>query len=207
MFAENMPNDAIRDVIVVDKPGVIRLIFSEKHSVILRQITEKELSISEIARALKLNPGSVHYYLKELEKQGLARQVRQEIKGGIVKKYYRAIARRIVLAGPGFEGRSFQLPGSEGPRGEELVRSIEYLGYRLPGEDREEAKELLISYDRRITEIMKELQSSVQSTEGLEGPEVNPSCRLMVHFRALEDPVLGEIHSKLCMLFIRNSGE
>ena len=93
----------------MDKPQDIRLIFSEKHNMILRLLIERDLSISDIAKILSLNPGSVHYHLKELEKHGLVKQVREEVKRGIVKKYYRSAAKRIVIDSPNFNLE--KLPG------------------------------------------------------------------------------------------------
>lgn len=95
-------NEGQKDIFIVEKPSDIQLIFSEKHNMILRLVMESELTISDIARKLGLNPGLVHYYLKELEKHGLVKQVREEIKGGLIKKYYRSIAKHIVLNSPDF---------------------------------------------------------------------------------------------------------
>lgn len=79
MPVKDKPADAMPDVIVLDKPQDIGLVFSEKHNMVLKPVTEKEMSISDIARALNMNPGSAHYYLKELEKHGPVRQVREEV--------------------------------------------------------------------------------------------------------------------------------
>lgn len=203
MFAKKKPDDGIPEQLVVEKPQVIRLIFSEKHNVILKQITPREMSISEIARALEFNPGSVHYYLKELEKHGLARQVRQEIKGGVVKKYYRAAARRIVLASPDFEDPVFKQLTSSDELAEQLVRAIEDQGYQVPEVDREDAKDLVLRYDRLIKEIVKEIQNREIYKEDSAGLPHNLAHHLMIHIRALEDPELGRIYSQFCKLFLR----
>lgn len=203
MFAKKKPDDAIPEQLVVEKPQVIRLIFSEKHNVILKQITPKEMSISEIARALDFNPGSVHYYLKELEKHGLARQVRQEIKGGIVKKYYRAAARRIVLASPDFEDPVVRQLTSSDEIAEQLVKVIEGQGYHVPDEDRDDAKELLLRYERLIKNLVREIQNRDINKEDTAGLPHSLAHQLMIHIMALEDPELGRICSQFHKLFLR----
>ena len=200
MQTMDSPDSALKDFLVVDDPRQIRLIFSEKHSLVLRRITEKELSISEIARELGFNPGSVHYYLKELEKYGLARQVRQEIKGGIVKKFYRAPARRIVLASPDFEDPASRHLASDDELCERFLRSIEACGYCVAEGDREEAKELLLRYDHLMKGIFKELFSEALTKEELAGPP-NPAFQLLVHVKAQETPELGRIISQFHKLF------
>jgi DNA-binding transcriptional ArsR family regulator len=196
-----MPDDAIKELLVVENPRAIRLILSEKHGLILKQITTEERSISEIARMLSLNPGSVHYYLKELERQGLARQVRQEIKGGVVKKYYRASARRMVLAAPGFGDHLFGQPAPGDGIGELLVTSIERHGYRVPEAEREEAKELILRYDRLIKSLIDEIHAGRPAGEERDEPMINPASQLLVHIRALDDPELSRIHSLFHKLF------
>ncbi|WP_424359840.1 ArsR/SmtB family transcription factor [Methanocella sp. MCL-LM] len=198
-----MPEDAIQELLVVENPRAIRLAFSEKPGVILKQITDRELSISEIARALDLNPGSVHYYLKDLEKQGLVRQVRQEIKGGVVKKYYRAVAKRIVLAGPEFEDPLHRQPISEDLASEELVKVFEHMGYYVSAESREDARKLLLRYDQLLRETVKGLQSGVLDKAGSGLPAVNPSYQLVIHATVVEDPEFDEIYGQFRKLFKR----
>lgn len=195
---KTVPDEAIRELLVVENPRTIRLIFSEKHSLILKQITDEERSISEIARMLSLNPGSVHYYLKELERQGLAMQVRQEIKGGIVKKYYRAAARRIVLATRDFVNPAFRQHVSDDETGDRLIRAVRQLGYRVPDAEREEAKELMLRYDRQLKALLREVEEGKSPGEE---PDVMTARELIVHIKALDDPELCRIHSQFHKLF------
>ena len=195
-------NEGLRDIFVVDKPQDIRLIYSEKHNMILRLVMESELSISDIAKKLNMNPGSVHYHLKELEKHGLARQVREEIKGGIVKKYYRSTARRILLDSPNFNLRE-QVNFMARDQTDRIIRSIEYLGYHLPPENREDAEEMLARYDKRMRDLLLEMQ-----TRGLENLEDNGSILhkvydLILNIRAKDDPELGRIYREFEKLFLR----
>jgi AcrR family transcriptional regulator len=202
MSSNNQSDDAMEDMFVVEKPQAVRLIFSEKHNLILKLITEKEMSISDVARSLGINPGSAHYYLKELEKHGLARQVRQEIKGGVVKKYYRATARRIVLASPDFSDPVFQAFSSEQEIGERFVGAIESFGYHIPPGDRDEARELVIRYERRIKELFRELSGPGSRREGADTPDFRIAGQFLVHMRGMDDPELLRLYSQFRKLFM-----
>jgi DNA-binding transcriptional ArsR family regulator len=200
--AKDKPDIVIPDMVVVNDPRDIRLIFSEKHNRILKLVMESELSISDIARALNINPGSVHYHLKELEKHGLVVQVREEVKGGIVKKYYRSSAKRILLDSPDFNLRD-HLDISAKDNVERLIRSIEYLGYHLSPEKKNDAEELLSRYDRRIKDMLFEMQNS-----GLENVEDNGfilrnAYDLILNIKAKDDPEMARIYSEFEKLFSR----
>jgi DNA-binding transcriptional ArsR family regulator len=201
MPARNPPGDNFQEILVLDNSDDIRLIMSEKHNKILRLVIKNEQTISDIARSLDMNPGSVHYYLKDLVKHRLARQVREEIKGGIVKKYYRATAGRIALELPEFGGRDGLTAFPTPEYLQRLIRSIERLGYRLPPENLEDANDLLIRYDKRMKSLMVELQK-----KGLEEVEENgfvleSAYNLVRSIRAKDDPELNRLYAEFGKLF------
>ena len=190
------------DILIVDKPDDIRLIMSEKHNRILKLVTDRELSISEIAKALGMNPGSIYYRLKELEEHGLIRQVREEIKGGIVKKYYRAAAKRIVLESPRFGSRDGPaLPPADFLQ--RLIRSLEGLGYHLPPENREDADDLLLRYDRRMKALMVELNRSGLEEVEDDGFILNTAFGLILGLKVRNDPEMGRLYAEFEKLFLR----
>jgi DNA-binding MarR family transcriptional regulator len=203
MQVRNTSGDGQQDIMVLEKPEAIRLIFSEKHNKILKKLAESEQSISDIARSLGFNPGSVHYHLKELEKQGLVRQVRQEIKGGIVKKYYRSTAKRICLESPDFNDElHFDVDLSD-EFNENLIHTMEGLGYVVSEADKADAKEMLIRYDKRIKALLKEVHNPELDTSGTDGMMVRYASMLIVQMRAMDDPELGRINSQFSQLFFR----
>jgi DNA-binding transcriptional ArsR family regulator len=196
------PDPDIRDIMILDRPEDIKLIYSEKYNQVLKLITKKEMSISEMARSLNINPGSVHYHLKELERHGLVKLVREEVKGGIVKKFYRTTAKRILLDIPDFKVRC---PIDADPMHdyiERLIRSIEYLGYVLPPDNVEDAKDLLNRYDSRMKALMIEMNGA-----GLEDVEDNGiilknATNLIMSIKIKNDPELARIHSEFEKLFL-----
>lgn len=194
-------NDELPDILVVDKPQDIKMIFSEKHNMVLKLVTEKELSISDIARSLQMNPGLAHYYLKELEKHGLVKQVRQEMKGGIVKKYYRSAAKRILMDTPDFNKHDASIPA--GDLAAQLLESVEYLGYHVQPENVEDAKDLLFRYDKRIRELLVELESSGLGNVQENGITLQNAYHLILNIRSIDDPEMGRIYSEFRKLFLR----
>jgi DNA-binding transcriptional ArsR family regulator len=203
MSTKGRPDDLIPDMLIVDKLGDIKILFSEKHNRILKLVMEKELSISDIARTLNVNPGSVYYHLKELEKHGLVRQVREEIKGGVVKKFYRSAARRILLESPNIN--AIAISDDAGPEDfiQRLIRSIEYLGYYLPPENMENAKDMLFRYDMRIKDMLKDLKCT--GLDNVEGDKLvlSNAFDLILNIRARNDPELSRIYSEFDKLFLK----
>ncbi len=203
MPEKNVPDNKRKDILVLEKLDDIRLIMSEKHNRILKLVTENELSISDIARSLDMNPGSVHYYLKELEKHGLVRQVREEIKGGIVKKFYRSAAKRIVLEPPDFSARESPMPFPMPDYLERLIKAIEYLGYHLPPENREDAEDLLARYDKRMKSLMIEMQNSGLDDTEENGWILDSAFNLILSIKAKNDPELNRLYGEFEKLFLR----
>jgi DNA-binding transcriptional ArsR family regulator len=203
MPARKTPDAESKDILVLDRFDDIRLIMSEKHNRILKLVIQKELSISDIARSLDMNPGSVFYYLKELEKHGLVRQVREEIKGGIVKKYYRSAAKRIALELPEFSSRDglTAVPTSEYLQ--RLIRSIEYLGYHLPPDKLEDANDLLIRYDKRMKSLMIELQNARLEDVENNGFVLDSAYQLIASIKAKDDPELNRLYAEFSKLFLK----
>ncbi len=203
MPARKTPDIEAKDILVLDRFDDIRLIMSEKHNRILKLVIEKEMSISDIARSLDMNPGSVFYYLKELEKHGLVKQVREEIKGGIVKKYYRSAAKRIALELPEFSSRDGQMAAPTPDYLQRLIRSIEYLGYHLPPDNLEDANDLLTRYDKRMKSLMIELQNARLEDVENNGFVLDSAYQLIVSIKAKDDPELNRLYAEFSKLFLK----
>lgn len=63
---------------------------------IVSHLIEKPYTGQQLAQALELPRSKIHYHLNELEKNGLIRVVKTEVKNGIVQKFYRSVARSFV---------------------------------------------------------------------------------------------------------------
>jgi DNA-binding transcriptional ArsR family regulator len=150
------PDPAIREVMVVDDPEAMKLLLTGKYTGIMDLIDSHEMSVSDIARTLKINPGSAHYHLKELEKYGLVKLVREEKKGNLVKKFYRTSARMIYL-----DGSRFKTVGGEDPMHryrDQLAGMLGPFGYDISSEMIGPFNEIMQRYDRRKKELLREIQ-------------------------------------------------
>lgn len=195
------PDPAIREVLVVDDPDAMKLLLSGKYNEIMDLIDSHEMSVSEMAKTLKANPGSVHYHLKELEKFGLVKIVREETKGNIVKKFYRTAARTIYL-----DGSRFKAVGGEDPmRGyrEQLAGLLAPFGYDLaalsgPFQD------ILQRYDRRRKELVREIQDV--HIEGADRVLTGDAFYIALLLKETEDGEMGRIREDLRLLLAKWRG-
>jgi len=154
-------DNTIREYLVVEDPAAIKLLFVPRFTDLLKLIGAEEMSVSDIARALNINPGSAYYRLKVLEKHGLAKLVREEIQGGVVKKYYRKAAANITIDASSPENKaSASEAGLDESYKERLLRSMSFFGYVVPEGKMEQAKERLVSCDGRMKAILKEVQQA-----------------------------------------------
>jgi DNA-binding transcriptional ArsR family regulator len=187
----------VREVMVVDDPDTMKLLLSGKCNDILELIQSRAISVSEIAKILKINPGSAHYHLKELERHGLARMVGEETKGNVVKKYYRAAARNFYLNGSRFK---VLRPGEADPMDEfhdRLIGMMSPFGYDIPPEKAGPLKDAMVRYDKRKKELLGQIQDI--------GIEKMESDRLLIGdayyvallLKEIEDEEMGKIRDEL----------
>ncbi len=196
MHMPEKPDPAIREVMVVDDPEAMKLLLNDKYTGIMDLIDSHEMSVSDIARTLKINPGSAHYHLKELEKYGLVKLIREEMKGNLVKKFYRTSARMIYL-----DGSRFKTMGGEDPLRiyrEQLAGMLAPFGYDITPELAGPFNEIMQRYDKRKKELLREIQDV----------RVNPDNNMLVsdaYFVALtlketEDEEMRAIKEELRIL-------
>ncbi|HMK45953.1 MAG TPA: winged helix-turn-helix domain-containing protein [Methanocella sp.] len=168
MHSKQKPGEAIPELLVVEDPAAIKLLFTPKYMDIIKLLGHEELSISDLARRLDINPGSAHYHLKTLEKHKLVKQVREEIHGGVVKKFYRNAAISIVVDTGKAETAGTASTAALGPEYiDRLVKHLSLFGYPIPNSKLERAKADLMRSDARAKAIMKELQQiGLEQIEG-----------------------------------------
>ena len=192
----------IQEYMVVDDPAAIRLMHTPGYAEILKLVASQELSISDIARALEVNPGSVHYHLKELEKHGLVKKVREEIMGGVVRKFYRQVANNIIIntTRPGNETAA-NAAGFGDDYKEKMLGYLSYFGYDIPKEKMGEAMQILVEGDRRsksaLTDIQKAGLEHIEKNQQLISDTYMLAMLLRLHEDAEFDACLRRI-LKLC---------
>ena len=187
----------MREFLVIDDPDTMKLLLSGKYDDIIELIDYKEMAISDIARVLKVNPGSVHYHLKALEKRGLVVLVREEKKGNIVKKYYRTSARTFYIDGCRYR---MLRPGELDPLDEfydKLLRVMAPLGYTIPPDKTDLLKDIMRRYNLRGREILRELQDA--GVEDIESDRmvVSDAYSVALRFRKIQDRQMQELQGEL----------
>jgi DNA-binding transcriptional ArsR family regulator len=87
-----------RELTVVDRDVQIKALANPERVRILTLLVERSGTAKQVADWIEGTRGRVHYHIKELEKAGLVEKVRTVEAGGVVEKYYRAVARNFYLA-------------------------------------------------------------------------------------------------------------
>jgi len=67
------------------------IFFEETRKKILSMTTEKDMTITDIAKNLGLTKATVSHHVKLLHECGLLKVTRKEIQGNLIKKYYRSV--------------------------------------------------------------------------------------------------------------------
>jgi len=81
-----------KGVIVVKDPAVAKLFSDQLRRQILHLVTHKEMSATDLVKAVDRNYSSVVYHLRQLEDAGLVVKARTEIVQNKLQPYYRAAA-------------------------------------------------------------------------------------------------------------------
>ncbi len=66
---------------------------------IIEQLTRQAMTVTQLAELFGEVPSRLHYHVRELERVGLLKLVETREKGGILEKYYRAVAKTINAPG------------------------------------------------------------------------------------------------------------
>jgi len=80
----------VKEIMLVDDPQRLKLIFNSLSWKILRMLSEKEMYPLEIAKALHIHEQKVYYHIRKLEEAGAITVVREEVKKGATAKYFKA---------------------------------------------------------------------------------------------------------------------
>ncbi len=99
MLADKKGRDELRrELTVVDRDAQIRALSNPERVRILALLIERPGTAKQVADWMGATRGRVHYHIKELEKAGLVEITTKVESGGVMEKYYRAVARNFYLA-------------------------------------------------------------------------------------------------------------
>jgi predicted transcriptional regulator len=199
MPSEDLPGGML-ELLILEDPEAIKLLFSEKYNRILTLLQEKELCISDIAKVLDMNAGSVHYHLKELEKYGMVKQVREEMKRNMARKYYRAAARHITIDPSSIKQA---VPGETDPTEEyieNVINALASFGFELRSGRMAKAKEAVKRYNLRMKDIMRTI-GDVGLPAATDPMVANDAFTISLAMKAFEDPEMMELNHLLLKNF------
>jgi DNA-binding transcriptional ArsR family regulator len=83
---------------LIEDMDELRAITNQLRFDILECLIAGEMTVKEIGAALGVEPNNLYYHIRELERVGLIRVVRQDVVAGIIQKHYRAIAHYFRLS-------------------------------------------------------------------------------------------------------------
>jgi DNA-binding transcriptional ArsR family regulator len=90
--------DEIPAVYEVESLEQVRTLADELRVRIFSLLAQEPMTVTQVGAALGVAPAKIHYHVRELDRVGLVRQVFTREKSGILEKYYRAVARDILVS-------------------------------------------------------------------------------------------------------------
>jgi DNA-binding transcriptional ArsR family regulator len=84
--------DEIAKVYEISSLEQLRAMADQLRLSILQRLLGRAMTVTQLGEALGIAPAKAHYHVRELERVGLLRLVQTREKGGILEKYYRAVA-------------------------------------------------------------------------------------------------------------------
>lgn len=75
----------------------VRAVADELRMRIIKQLMLQAMTVTQLANVFGEAANKLHYHVRELERVGLLKKVETREKGAILEKYYRAVARDLIL--------------------------------------------------------------------------------------------------------------
>ena len=87
----------MKDISVLSDLEKVKAICDPLRIKLLKLLIQQDLTAKQLASQVHQSSSKIHYHVKELEKQGLIELVHTVEKGGILEKYYRAVANNYFI--------------------------------------------------------------------------------------------------------------
>lgn len=101
-----MEEDDIPEVYNIESVEQLRAAADPLRMRIGSALERRAMTVTQLGALLDEAPAKIHYHVRELERVGLLQLVGTREKGGILEKYYRAVARNINVPGTILRGMS-----------------------------------------------------------------------------------------------------
>lgn len=162
----------MRDEIVLETAQQIKALGNPLRQRILGLVTDAPCTNKQLATALDISPPRTHFHVRELLEAGLIEIVLERPKGGVIEKYYRAVARVIRLSQQArqFSGKDQLMQSSLEAIQQEFMHASQYFQGELP-EFKFTNEPMRISQER-LDRIKTHLQGLTKEVyEALEDPQ------------------------------------
>lgn len=89
--------DTILETYELETIEQLRAVADELRVRIVEQLAFQAMTVTQLAELFGEAPNKLHYHVRELERVGLLKKVETREKGAILEKYYRAVAKNIIV--------------------------------------------------------------------------------------------------------------
>ena len=152
-----------KGLMIIKDPEVAKLFGDENRRHILFHLRRKEMSTTDLAKALGKNHSSIIHHLNLLKEAELVEETRTEQVRNLNQTFYRATARRFMISYS--LGETMNEEGEGVPWQEAMVQStmdsLEAFGYKILDEDKDLARKLVNGFflrDQKAYEEIAEMQ-------------------------------------------------
>lgn len=138
----------MRDTLTLSTVEQIQALGHPMRQHVLRLLTREPLTNKQMATRIGISPGKLHFHVRELERAGLIEIVEERPKGGVIEKYYRAVAANFtggLLVGEAWEGNVEMFGSALDAAREEYARAVGHYGQTPPVTS-------LVHHEARLTE-------------------------------------------------------
>src|SRR5262245_16558650 len=85
-------------IYVIENLEQLRALADSLRTRVLEELIRQPMTTSQLADMLGETNNKMHYHVHELERFGLIKLVEKREKGGVIEKYYRAVAKNFTIA-------------------------------------------------------------------------------------------------------------
>lgn len=169
----------MRDTLTLSTVEQIQALGHPVRQHVLRLLTREPLTNKQLATRIGIAPGKLHFHVRELERAGLIEIVEERPKGGVIEKYYRAVAANFtggLLFGESGEGNVEMFGSALDAARQEYARAFAYYGHTPPLTS-------LIHHEARLTaEQARRIQGHIEAITGeMSAADANPAASAETH--------------------------
>lgn len=180
---------------IIKDPEVAKLFADETRRHILFHLRQKEMSTTDLAKALEKNHSSIIHHLNLLKEAGLIEETRSEQVRNLMQTYYRTTARRFMISYT--LGETLNEEGEDVPWQEGMVQStldaLNSFGYKISNKNLDKARKLMNSFFLRDQKAYEEVLEKQTEEIGHDRGHGWNTFRMLKMIRLSEDLTFPQI--------------